>query len=141
MPALANPRHEAFCQEYHKNGFNATAAYRAVYKTKNQRTAESNGERLLSNAEVARRIKELQGDAAENYGIDMQTIVKSIIETKCLAKAAEDLQAALKADDMLIKIIGGYAAEKKEITGKDGKAIEVNTNQIPFELLPKPKED
>ena len=46
-----NDRHKKFAQEYLKD-FNATRAYKAVYSTKNDKTAATNGGKLLRNAEV-----------------------------------------------------------------------------------------
>lgn len=46
-----NDRHKKFAQEYLKD-FNATRAYKAVYSTKNDKTAATNGGKLLRTAEV-----------------------------------------------------------------------------------------
>ena len=53
-----NERHKKFAQEYLKD-FNATRAYKAVYSTKNDKTAATNGGKLLRNAEVQRYLSEV----------------------------------------------------------------------------------
>ncbi len=111
---LENIRHEAFCLEYMRNGFNAKQAYKAVYSSKNDRTAEVNGSILLSITEVVQRLAELKQEVAEKYGIDIQEVVNSIKETRGLAKSQNDFNASLKADDMLLKISDGYATQKSK---------------------------
>lgn len=46
-----NSKHKKFAQEFLKD-FNATRAYKVVYKSKNQQTAASNASKLLRNAKV-----------------------------------------------------------------------------------------
>jgi hypothetical protein len=69
-----SPAQREFCLEYLRNGFNATAAYKAAYRGVVDATARSNGWRLLTNADILaflaphmeRRWKRLQigGDEA-----------------------------------------------------------------------------
>lgn len=112
---LENPCHEAFCQEYMINGFNATRAYMAVYPDTKETSAMSSASELLRNPKVSERIAELRAEMTTKYGISIQEIVNSIKETRALAKAQSDFTNSLKSDDMLLKITGGYAVEKKEI--------------------------
>ena len=53
-----NERHKKFAQEYLKD-FNATRAYKAVYSTKNDKTAATNGGKLLRNTEVQEYLSEV----------------------------------------------------------------------------------
>lgn len=53
-----NKRHQKFAQEYLKD-FNATRAYKAIYKTRNDKTAASNGAKLLRNAKVQEYLSEV----------------------------------------------------------------------------------
>ncbi len=56
---LRNPKWEKFCLEYAKSA-NAADAYRkAGYTTKNAETAASSARRLLLNADIQRRLKEI----------------------------------------------------------------------------------
>lgn len=112
---LENPSHEAFCLEYMKNGFNATRAYMSVYPDTKEPSARASASELLTNLNITKRITEIQDELAENWGIDIQEVVNSIKKTRASAKSQNDFNASLKADDMLLKIRGGYAVEKKEI--------------------------
>ena len=126
---LENPSHEAFCLEYMKNGFNATRAYMSVYPDTKEPSARASASELLTNLNITKRIAKIQDELAENWGIDIQEVVNSIKKTRASAKSQNDFNASLKADDMLLKIRGGYAVEKKEI---------INTQlptQINFQLL------
>ena len=139
---LENPSHEAFCLEYMKNGFNATRAYMSVYPDTKEPSARASASELLTNLNITKRIAEIQDELAENYGIDMQKLVDELNEIIALGKSGtvvdtekgvrllgQDLPASLKGIDMLIKIIGGYAVEKKEIINPQ------LPTQINFQLL------
>lgn len=126
---LENLSHEAFCQEYMKNGFNATRAYMAVYPNTGEDAARSSASDLLTKPNIIKRIAELKAEITDKYGISIQEVVNSIKETRALAKAQSDFTNSLKSDDMLLKITGGYAVEKKEIS------IPQLPTQINFQLL------
>lgn len=65
MPILSNQQ-RTFCEEYVKNGSNATQAYLIAYKScKTEKTAGVNASRLLGNARVQDYIKELQEELKE----------------------------------------------------------------------------
>lgn len=129
---LENPQHETFCLQYVKNNFNGKQA--AIFAGYSPKTAESQASRLLRTVKVKNRLKEIQDELAKTFGIDMQEIVDSIKQTKELAKAVNDLTNALKSDDMLIKIIGGYATEKTktdlQFLDKNGIPTEPPTTTI-----------
>lgn len=62
MPALENVRHEAFCLHYAKTG-NATESYKkAGYTTEKESVIYSNANRLLKNAKVKARLRELSDE-------------------------------------------------------------------------------
>ncbi len=75
-------RQERFCQEYSKLGNATQSAINAGYSEK---TAYSCGQRLLKDAEIQQRIKELQGEI-KNQNIadarEMQSILTSIIRAE-----------------------------------------------------------
>ena len=98
------PKHEQFCLEYLKNGNNATQAYKAVYGTKKDRTAESNANRLLRNAEVQAFLKQKQEKISnkkqKEYEIDINWVVnqykKTILDCykfQNMAEQKEDIRA------------------------------------------------
>jgi hypothetical protein len=63
-PAKLTHVQELFALAYLANGYNATAAYRAVHPKCSQRTAEVNGSRLLRKAEVHAFIEREQKHAS-----------------------------------------------------------------------------
>lgn len=78
MPELNNKRHEAFCHEYLKD-LNATAAYKRVYgEKKNPKTAEVNATKLLGNAKVKVRVKELTDARNERTDCDADAFIKQL---------------------------------------------------------------
>lgn len=72
-----NDKQERFCQEYIID-LNATqAATRAGYSDK---TAYSQGQRLLKNVEVASRVKELQSGRAEKLNLDAEWVLQRLVQ-------------------------------------------------------------
>ena len=109
MPELKNKRHEAFCLEYHRNGFNGLQAYKTVYKC-SDKVANKNASKLLVNTGIKARLEELSKKSQLRYGIDMERLV---LRLKDLAYD-EDKNSSLKSIDMLIKIAGEYAPTKTD---------------------------
>lgn len=52
------PKQKKFCQEYLKD-FNASRAYKAVYKVKSDNQARANGSRLIANDNVSEYLSEI----------------------------------------------------------------------------------
>ena len=80
---LKNKKHELFCQEYVKDG-NGTKAYlRAGYVVKDDNVAKINASRLLTNANVKKRIAELMEKVTKRNDIEVDEILngyKKIID-------------------------------------------------------------
>lgn len=113
MARLENVKWEAFCQNYSKSG-NATEAYKnAGYKVKTDAAANNNASRLLRNARVQARLKEL-GETKERKAIADATeqqeffaaVLRGEIE-ECNGKPAS-LNVRLKAAELLGKMQGCY---------------------------------
>lgn len=66
---------------------------------------------------VRARVAELQGRAAEKTVIDIAWVMGKLVEIAGLPLDAEDVKTAdrLRALDMVVKIRGDYAPEKREI--------------------------
>jgi len=99
MPALSNPRHEAFAQAIFSGIINgkggahsqAEAYRRAGYHVTNGNSAKACASRLLTFANgIAERIKELQAIAAENA---QETADKCVQELNQLRKDAHSVKA------------------------------------------------
>ena len=107
---LENPRWEKFAQAYAQDG-NAAAAYRAAgYSAKNTGTASACAVRLLNNAKVQERIRELTTEArtlAEKSAIaDIREIRERI--TAILRGERDDAKAQdiIRAGEFLAKVGG-----------------------------------
>lgn len=87
MGKLKNDRHELFCLEYMRNGRNATKAYMSVYPESDNESSQRSGNRLLRNAEVGERLKELGEDVATALGIDRTTIAEELLN---IAQSSQD---------------------------------------------------
>lgn len=80
-PKRLSYKQKLFCNQYviHKN---ATVAYMAIYCTKSETTARSNGSRLLTNANIQAYIDELLQDVEALTGV---TMVSQVLEYKKIA--------------------------------------------------------
>ena len=130
MIQLTNKK-ELFCNEYIIN-FNATnAALKAGYSEK---TAYSQGNRLLKNVEVLQRIEELKTKRNKRLEITQDDVVKNLIQAAKIAIGEEtthvvattkegiltnsvkktDLNNFVKVQDLLMKHLGGYEKDNQQ---------------------------
>lgn len=105
---LKNLRHEAFCLEYHKNGFNGLQAYKKVYGVKNEGTAKVNANKLLTNTQIKARLKELEEKNTLKYQKELDKIKKLELENKILNLELENQKlknqkVSLKLKEQLLK--------------------------------------
>ncbi len=99
-------RQENFCVEYATNGGDGTAAYIAAYHPKNKRTAASCASRLLTNANVLKRIRALH-DAAAAPRIASMLEAKATLST--IMRDPEAPPAArIRSAEALIRAAGGF---------------------------------
>lgn len=121
MPALKNPKHEAFAQAVaagmpaghaymdHVSGGKCSAA-----------TAETNGPELARSTQVSLRISELRKLAGEvvdkKWKLNRQAWLERLEGLATKAEAAEDFSASAKALTEVGKASGWYEPEKHELT-------------------------
>ena len=114
MPALKNPRHEAFARAifvglfqpnpYPTHGHAYVAVgYRAKGVGEAGRSAEVNASRLLKNAKIFDRVKELQQEAAE---LTKETAEKCVQELNELRRDAHHNKALWRSS------FGSYGKSK-----------------------------
>ena len=77
MPKLKNSKREEFARQYIIDRNATQAAIRAKYSKK---TAKSQGQRLLTNADVNERINELLADRAKRTEIDADYVLNRLAE-------------------------------------------------------------
>ena len=145
MPALRNPRHEAFAQAIfigifrpdlyptHGTAYNA-AGYRAKNARKPGGAAEANASRLLKNAKIFDRIAELQREAAQDAKETVDKCVAELNEDRRDAKAQGQHAAAISAVMGKAKLLG-LVTEKHEDVTKPDFSKATSLNDIGLKLL------
>ena len=113
-----NARQKSFCEFYVASGNATESAIKAGYSEK---TARSIGQRLLTNVDIKKHIKELQ-EKAKTSRI-MTAIERREFLTEVIKNGNEKVQDRLKALDILNKMDGEYI-EKMQLSGQ------VNTNPL-----------
>jgi phosphoglucomutase len=105
MPALTNPKHEAFCQA-RSRGENCDQAYQTAGYTENRHNAA----RLNTNEHIKARIAELQAQTAEKTvkavsfkAVDM---FQRLINTCEAAEQAGDHKAAIDGQKFILRCFG-----------------------------------
>lgn len=121
-------KQERFCQEYVVDYNGTQAAIRAGYTEK---TAYSQANRLLKNAEILARVRELQHEQAERLAVSQDFVIISLMDTyrRCMQAQAVldadggetgvyqfDSRGALRALELLGKHLGMYN-DKLQISG------------------------
>ena len=132
MPALKNPRHEAFAQAIFSGIINAKGgahsqaeAYRrAGYKITNGNSARACAYRLLTFANgIGERIEELQNLAAEHTVEIADKCVQELNELKREAKANKAYAAAVSAVMGKVKILNLDTSQPNPTDFKSAKSM------------------
>ena len=118
-----NPRQEKFCLEFAKSG-NAGGSYQKIYGTSNGATAATNAYRLLKNADIQSRLKEIQDELASERIMDareiqerLSSIARGEVTEEIITSDGERIrkQAAVKdvlrALELLAKCKGMFVAQ------------------------------
>ena len=122
MPALANPRHEAFAQELFKGiaeGRSQAASYSAAGYTQNPNAAAADACRLLKASHyIIARVRELQQQTARKTKVTVESVVDELDTARAIAEKNEQASAMVQATSMKAKVCGLFV-EKTEV-GKPG---------------------
>lgn len=124
MPALKNPKHEAFAQAY-ALGMPASQAYVecvSIGKACSDRTAEVTGSKLTKESEIALRIAELRkkvGDEADRkFNLTKDRWLDRLEKIADKAEEAEDFSASTGALREIGKAAAYYQPEEIRHTGQ-----------------------
>jgi len=101
------PKQEAFCLAYIETG-NASEAYRRSYsagKMKAESVAIA-ASRLLDNAKVALRVKELQESHQKRHNVTVDSLLAELEEARQMALEETQPSAAISATMGKAKIVG-----------------------------------
>ena len=117
-------KQERFCQEFIKSGV-ASQAYRIAYpKSKNWKdeSVNVNASKTMANTNIMQRVKELQEKVESKHDISKDKIMarlqQLVYEQEVIGADKLDLNVMIKALDTLNKMMGYYAAEKREHSGE-----------------------
>lgn len=113
-----NPRHKAFADKYLVNGMNATQAYLSVYKSSKKTTAETNGQKLLHNTAIKNYIKSEQEKSSEELKITRNELLMDLQYIKDFHKTGDFPTHALKAIEIINKMLGFNEPDKSEVEHK-----------------------
>jgi phage terminase small subunit len=120
-----NHRRKKFIPEYLLCGNATEAALKAGYSEK---TAYSQGQRLLKNVEIMNEINDSQEKIQEEAEVKLKEIV---LQIKKLAFNGESESIRLKALDMLMKHLGGYMDSFKMLAIMKDEQLEQVARKIP----------
>lgn len=107
---------------------NASEAYRRAYdasKTKDN-VVHVKASELLSNGKVAVRVSQLQAIHLRRHEVTVDDLVRELDEARKLALDTEAPAAAVAATMGKGKLLG-LIVDRKELTGKDGEPIKVES--------------
>lgn len=132
MPALKDPKHEKFAQEYVVDFNGAQAAIRAGYAKRSARVTAS---RMLSKANIMSRVKELTAREVAKVEMNPDRIVKelSILGTVDISQAFDEegnLRPIHDIPESVRRAIAGF--EVVEEIGPDGHPTGTFTKKLKF---------
>ncbi len=116
-PTLSR-RHALFVRHYRKTGIARRAYLAAGYRPSNQNSLDACASRLLSNAKVQLRIKELDRQMTERTRITIDTLLRDLAEDRALARETKQVSAAIAATQLSAKLVG-LLIDRKE-SGQPG---------------------
>jgi uncharacterized small protein (DUF1192 family) len=121
MPALKNPRHEAFAQAYVRgeHAGNATAAHKAVYGV--QAANGVAGWKMLKLVNVSARIAQIQDeiahidaqatdDAVKRLGLSKEWVLETLLKNANKGMKRDDGSTVNKAAELIGKHLGMFIA-------------------------------
>lgn len=118
-------KQENFCLAYIETG-NASESYRRVYKSDvmSENAISVEAFKMMDSPKIANRIAELRAPVIAKAQITLEQHLSDLKRLRDLAEASEKFGPAVQAEMARGKASGLYV-DKTELTGKDGKPIEV----------------
>ncbi len=114
-----NLKQTKFVEIYLING-NATEAYKQAFPGVKDNVAAVNGSKLLRNAKIKEKIEEGKAELAKKNLITKEKLVQDLINIKTWHQSGnyKEAQTALKAIELLTKMLGFQAPTQSEVTLK-----------------------
>lgn len=135
------PKQEAFAQNV-ASGMTQADAYRNSYNAENMKpsTVQENASRLMSDSKVSARVAELQAKGAELATLTLAKHLARLEELSRDAQAAEEYNAAIKAEELRGKASGLYT-ERVDHTSSDGSMAPKDSGAAVLEALRRKHDD
>lgn len=125
VPRLTNPRHERFVREYIKHGVASKAYELAGFESTTSGSARAKASRLLTHANVKRRLAEHHNMTLKRHEITVDTLLADLESDRALAHCEGQGSAAVQATMAKARLLG-LIVDRKE-TGKPGEFEGMNT--------------
>jgi len=132
---LSNRKLEIVAQHLAKGATAKEASIAAGYRT-NGAAFAANCRQRANYPEVKARVAALQAKAAERLTVELGWICERLVEIAGKSLYVEDIKTSdkLRALDMLIRLGGYYAPEKKVVAGADSKSVRLTSIFDPEKL-------
>jgi hypothetical protein len=138
MPALPNPRHERYAQEFFKglsNGITQEQAYRAAgYLPSNTNSANACASRLM--LRIANRVRELQEESnkrlASRVDLSRERVGKRLHEASVMAERQGNAAAMVSSELGIAKVFG---LEQEQEDKAQGLSANDSTRDIARKVL------
>lgn len=120
------PKQEAFCLAYVETG-NASEAYRTAYKADKMKpnSIHVNASKLLADAKVALRVKDIQRKHVERHEITVDDLIRELDEARRLALDTEAPSAAVAATMGKGKLLG-LVVDRNQMAGDPNNPLQVH---------------
>ncbi|APW47336.1 terminase small subunit [Rhodoferax antarcticus] len=112
IPSMLSARQEAFATAYARHHNASQAAREAGYA---QGCASVTGTRLIANASVLERVRELEAVTAADMGMSRKQLLAELVEAAELAKSLKQPMGIVAAYREIAKICGFYLPERVRV--------------------------
>lgn len=136
MGRLKNMRHEQFITELFRADFNQAEAYRRVYPSVRGDIARCAASRLLTSANVKRRLEERQQAMIRKQDVTVDRILNEYEEARQLAVNQSKPEAMMAASEKKAKLVGLLVDRREQ-----GNAGDFDNLQTPSEVIAKLSEE
>jgi hypothetical protein len=133
MPALKNPRWEIFAQGV-ANGLPAYKAYLDAGFKSSVAAASTDGPRLLRNAQVANRVRELLDHLAESMAVTRESLAAEINQGIVLAHQTDQPAAVISGAMAKAKLFGLEAPSRNLNVNLSGTFNQLTDDELRFEV-------
>lgn len=122
-------RHLSFCEEYLRNGLNATQAYIKTYPDSSYDAAKSSAALLLTNPNIRKYIADKREESSKSLKISKEMLIQDLLDIKN-ANLGGKSSLAIRAIEVINRMQGYNEPEKSDITTNGDSINEININII-----------